>query len=292
MPKRTTQFSSVKETLCFLEKDMGVEARFLLASVLETESLADRLLSEGEKTVLRACLQRYEKGEPLAYIIGSVGFWTFDRLKVRPGVLIPRPDSECLVDCVLEACSSHALSVLELGTGTGALALALACERPSWTIMATDKSQKALELAQENSALLGVGKEILWCLSDWFEKLEGQYDCILSNPPYVDETDPCLDKTALSFEPREALYSMNDGYADLFLIVSQARDFLKPGGRLFLEHGYQQGPRLRQYLQEQGYSSVSTACDLGGHERVSGGIVGDEDRKNLKRIPVQSFCVD
>lgn len=211
-------------------------------------------------------LERRIMGEPMAYILGEREFWSLP-LKVGPATLIPRPETELLVETALELGPSHICRVLDLGTGTGAIALALACERPLWQIVATDASPEALGLARLNCQQLGLTLELIE--SNWFNGLTGQFDLILSNPPYIDATDPHLMQGDVRFEPRSALVAEDNGLQDLFTIIQQAPDFLVPGGWLLLEHGWQQGEAVVATLTKRGFSDAHCRKDLSGQPRIS-----------------------
>jgi release factor glutamine methyltransferase len=211
-------------------------------------------------------LERRIKGEPMAYILGEREFWSLP-LKVSPATLIPRPETELLVETALELGLAHSCRVLDLGTGTGAIALALASERPLWQIVATDASPEALELAHYNSQQLGLKLELME--SNWFSTLSGQFTLILSNPPYIDATDRHLQQGDVRFEPRSALVAEDNGLKDLFLIIDQAPDFLVQGGWLLLEHGWQQGEAVVAALTARGFSDVHCRKDLSQQPRIS-----------------------
>lgn len=226
----------------------------------------ERELSPAQEAQFLALMARRDEGEPVAYLLGVQEFWSLPLL-VDNSTLIPRPDSELLVHLALERVPSGAADLLDLGTGTGALALALAHERPQAKIVALDYQAAACALARLNSQRLGLAIEVLH--SNWFAALPpgAVFDVILSNPPYINSQDPHL--AGLAYEPRSALVAADAGLADLRHIISQAAPYLKPGGWLLLEHGWQQGPQVRALLQAQGYSQVASHKDFGGNERVS-----------------------
>jgi release factor glutamine methyltransferase len=214
-------------------------------------------------------VERRRLGEPVAYLTGRREFWSLE-LEVTPAVLIPRPETELLVEWALEhlrALPSQA--VADLGTGSGAIGLALAAERPDARVLATDASAEALEQARINARRLGL-ERVEFRLGEWCAPLAGErFDLIVSNPPYVAENDPHL--LALRYEPRRALTSGVDGLEALRAIAVGASACLKPGGALLLEHGAAQGAAVRGLLEAQGYTDVATRRDLAGHERATGG---------------------
>ena len=208
-------------------------------------------------------------GMPIAYLIGTREFWSLP-LDVTTDTLIPRPDTERLVELALSLLpeTSHA-NILDLGTGTGAIALALASERPSWTLLACDKSQAAVNTARANATQLGIKNLNVLC-SNWFNSIPKQrFDAIVSNPPYIAENDPHLLQGDVRFEPRDALVSGVDGLDALLYIIERSRDWLLPGGFIALEHGFEQGPAVTAALKQFGYQHVKCWQDWQGNDRVS-----------------------
>jgi release factor glutamine methyltransferase len=220
--------------------------------------------------MFQAGLARRATGEPLAYITGIREFWSLP-LVVSPAVLIPRPETELLVELCLQRFGSAPRRVADLGTGSLAIAAALATERPAWSIVATDRSNEALAIATINRNRLKLENIQLhagdWCTALDIEPGNDRFDAILGNPPYVDASDPAL--PALSHEPRSALVAANAGYADLFALAAGAREHLKSGGLLLLEHGTSQAARLAAELVALGYARVVCHRDLAGHDRVT-----------------------
>jgi release factor glutamine methyltransferase len=222
--------------------------------------------------------RRRRDGEPIAYLTGVREFHGIS-LRVSPGVLIPRPETELLVDCALDllvndkqvAGKPHA--VLELGTGSGAITLAIAAARPSLRIVASDCSAAALGQAQSNGARLGLDRSIEWRLGDWWSAVGGdeRFGVIVSNPPYIAEGDPHLNQGDLRHEPVSALTSGRDGLDAIRTIVTGARDHLDEGGWLLLEHGFEQGDPVRHLLERAGFGAVETIKDLEGRDRVTRG---------------------
>lgn len=255
------------------------DAELLLASLLgiQRSQLATRAGAAVEAaTVLRLAswVERRRQGEPVAYIVGRQGFWSIE-LIVDTSVLIPRPDTETLVEWALQlvhralAERAATLAIADLGTGSGAIALALAQELgPRVSIVATDRSDAALALAVENARALGL--EVEFRAGDWLAPLASQrFGLIVSNPPYIAEGDAHLE--ALRFEPKLALSSGADGLDAIRQIVAEAPAQLEPGGWLLLEHGHDQGAAVRALLAAAGFVEVATRRDFGGNERVTGG---------------------
>lgn len=215
-----------------------------------------------------ALLRRREQGEPVAQITGHRGFWSLD-LAVTPDTLIPRPETELLVELALDRLPVAEMGqVLDLGTGTGAIALAIASERPLVDVTAVDASQKALDVAAGNAADAGLPLRLLQ--GDWYAPVAGEvFRMIVSNPPYIAEGDPHLGQGDLRFEPRSALASGPDGLDALRVIVAGAPAHLLPGGWLLVEHGFDQGPAVRSLFQAQGFAQVASQRDLERRDRVT-----------------------
>lgn len=228
----------------------------------------DATLTPAQQARLRDTLARRAQGEPLAYIVGHKEFYGLS-LKVNPDVLIPRPDTETLVEWALSLLPEHAPArVLDLGTGSGAIALALAHARPQAQVTAVDASVGALRTAQANAQALSLPVRFLQ--GSWLAPVAGEcFDLIVSNPPYIAEGDPHM--AALGHEPVSALTAGPDGLDDLRQIIAQAPAHLAPGGWLLLEHGYDQAVAVTQLLHENGFADVSTRFDLGGQPRCTGG---------------------
>ena len=251
----------------------GLDAAVLLSHLtrLPRASLIardDRTLDPAVERAYFALIARRARSEPCAYLTGWKDFYSL-RLKVTDAVLIPRPESELLVEA---AAAYQPESVLDLGTGSGALILAVKSLLPRARCLGTDLSPAALEVARENARSLGLDVEFL--RSRWFEDLPARrWDLILSNPPYVAAGDPHLERCGLNYEPRGALVSGADGLKDIRILISGAPAFLAPGGRLLLEHGWDQGERVRDLFGKRGYTRVRTLRDLGGRERVTLGQI-------------------
>ncbi|MBV7415536.1 peptide chain release factor N(5)-glutamine methyltransferase [Aeromonas sp. sif2433] len=232
----------------------------------------ERELDGAQQATLAGWLVRRLAGEPIAHLVGEREFWSLP-LKVSPATLIPRPDTEVLVEQALARLPAGPCSLLDLGTGTGAIALALKSERLDATVWAVDRMPEAAALARHNSAALALPIEVRD--GSWFEPLAQapHFDLIVSNPPYIDGADPHLDEGDVRFEPRSALVADEQGLADIRLIVAQAPAHLVPGGWLLLEHGWDQGEAVRQLLLQHGYQQVATVRDYGDNERVTLGCL-------------------
>lgn len=231
---------------------------------------------DGEQLALfQSNLQRRRQGEPVAYILGHQGFWSLD-LEVAPHTLIPRPDTELLVETALELLPAMPLSVLDLGTGTGAIALALASERPAWQVTGVDRVADAVALAERNRLRLQLDNAS-FLHSHWFSALAGQrFALILSNPPYIRADDQHLAQGDVRFEPSSALVAGCDGLDDIRAIIQAAPAHLLPGGWLLLEHGFDQAEAVRALLAAGGFAEVHSRRDLAGHERISLGRLDRE----------------
>ncbi|MDO9180572.1 MAG: peptide chain release factor N(5)-glutamine methyltransferase [Agitococcus sp.] len=212
-------------------------------------------------------LSQLQHGIPLAYIVGERDFWRLSLL-VNPSVLIPRPDTECVVEKVLALGQGQQWRVADLGTGSGAIALSLALEHPEWQIIATDISAESLAVAEVN-ALKNQLQQVEFRQGSWLEPLTGLFDCIVSNPPYIANDDSHL--SDLQYEPIGALVAADNGLADLKDIVRLSSDFLHKNGWLVLEHGFQQGAAVQALLQQAGFVNIESGQDLGGNIRYSVG---------------------
>ena len=262
-----------------------LEAELLLCHVLGNNrsflySHPEASLSGKKIAHYHRLLTRRRDGEPLAYITGVKEFWSLT-FKVTKDVLIPRPETELVVELALDCYTARdAISVADLGTGCGAISCAIAHERPSWRIIATDRSEPALVLARYNAKTLDL-QNIEFRHGHWLSPLKGRhFEIIVSNPPYVRENDPHLQQSELSHEPRNALVSRDDGLADIEQIVANAPYCLTDKGMLILEHGYNQGAKVRQILIERGFNDVQSRFDLAGVERAT---VGQWYNSNLAR---------
>ncbi|HCJ6374404.1 peptide chain release factor N(5)-glutamine methyltransferase [Citrobacter sp. RHBSTW-00671] len=229
-------------------------------------------LTDEQCEQLNALVVRRQRGEPVAHLTGVREFWSLP-LFVSPATLIPRPDTECLVEQALARLPASPCRILDLGTGTGAIALALASERPDCTVTAVDRMPDAVDLANRNRLNLAIDN-VRVLQSNWFSALSGQqFEMIVSNPPYIDEQDPHLAQGDVRFEPLSALVAGASGLADIILIIDQSRRVLSAGGYLLLEHGWQQGEAVRDAFTRAGYQAVETCRDYGGNERVTLGRI-------------------
>jgi release factor glutamine methyltransferase len=229
---------------------------------------SERALTQAEADALKALVERRQRGEPIAYIVGKREFFGLD-FRVTDAVLIPRPDTELLVELALERLPQQGRA-LDMGTGSGAIAVAISHTRPDASVTALDVSAQALEVARSNAAANGATVRFLQ--SDWYAALNGdQFDLIASNPPYIADGDIHLSQGDLRFEPAGALTDHADGLSALRIIVAGAPRHLAPQGWLLMEHGYDQAASVRQLLLEHGYSEVQSWRDLAGIERATGG---------------------
>ncbi|MCB5162900.1 peptide chain release factor N(5)-glutamine methyltransferase [Marinomonas algarum] len=267
--------------LTFVTDTPQLDAQLLLAKVLEVSTSyfytwPEKIVSEAQYASFDALLSRREMGEPVAYLLGYQAFWTLE-LEVEPCTLIPRADTERLVEValsVLEAqeqgASSERLRILDLGTGTGAVALALAAERPNAEVLGVDLIEDAVQLAQRNAAQNRL-MNARFLQSSWFDALDNTavFDLIVSNPPYIDPEDEHLSQGDVRFEPKSALVANNHGLADIEHIIHRAPRFLTASGWLMFEHGYDQANAVQTALCTAGFVAVESFQDLGGNDRVT-----------------------
>lgn len=243
----------------------GKNRTFLIAFG-ETELSADRLAQADR------LLQRRARGEPIAYLVGEKEFWSLP-LMVSPVTLIPRPDTERLVELALARLPATPADILDLGTGTGAIALAIASERPDCRIVGIDLQAEAVKLAEQNAQRLNI-PNARFLEGNWFAPVNGErFDLIVSNPPYIDVDDPHLQQGDVRFEPKTALVSEEQGLADICYIVARGGGYLKPGGWLMVEHGWKQGEIIRKIFSSYGFRSIITEKDYGRNERVTLGYL-------------------
>ena len=269
--------TSIVEALRSAEIDPA-DARVLLRAALEASDAhlvahPEQMLTTAQRERFREWVERRRAGEPVAYLTGEREFYSL-AFKVSPAVLIPRPETELLVETALGLIAAdEPVRVLDLATGSGCVAIAIAKQRPRAQVTAMDVSRDALAVARDNAKVHGVNVEFIE--SDWFAALSGRrFDLVVSNPPYIAEGDPHLDEGDLRFEPRDALVAGADGLACIGPIVAAAHAHLVSGGWLLFEHGHDQAARCRNLLQREGFQPVTSKRDLAGIERISGGQSG------------------
>lgn len=239
----------------------GKSRTFILA-------FSETLLSDEEQQTLGALLLRRQRGEPVAHLTGEREFWSLP-LTVSPVTLIPRPDTEILVEHALSRLPEGNVDILDLGTGTGAIALALAHERSDCRVTGIDLIPEAVVLAQHNAEKLSL-KNVRFLQGSWFLPVQKQrFFMIVSNPPYIDKYDEHLQSGDVRFEPSSALIAEGNGLDDLESIISHAPEFLNNGGWLLVEHGWKQGSDVRSLFAQSGFTQIETQCDYGGNERVT-----------------------
>ncbi len=255
-----------QEACLLLAHSIGKSKEFIIAH-------SDDPLGEALFQLYLNYLSRRVEGEPMAYIQQQKEFWSLD-LKVSPGVLIPRPETELIVEITLELLTNKdRTNILDLGTGSGCIALALAKEKPHATITACDNSSVCIDIANTNAEILGIDN-VNFIASDWFQSVEANnFDIIISNPPYISHDDSDIGYEVEQYEPESALFSGNQGLKDLFHIIEHAPNYLSSHGTLLVEHGYKQGNHVRTQFSKHRYNNVHTSQDLQSHERVTLGTV-------------------
>ena len=228
-------------------------------------------LDEDQLKMIAYSIERRNLGEPLAYILGTKGFWNLDFF-INENVLVPRPETELLVEKILSLCSSEPLRLLDLGTGSGAIGLSLVLERPSWEVYCSDLSFKALKVAQENKKNNLANVKLI--NSNWFSAFaSNSFDIIVSNPPYVDQNDERLLEDGVSFEPIEALVAGERGLSDIRHIIKNSREYLRDNGSLLVEHAPEQSNDVIDIFKEYSYLDIRLFQDLNGDDRVSFGKI-------------------
>lgn len=252
-----------------------LDLELLLGYVLERDraylyTWPEKVVESEDLKQFQELVSRRRAGVPLAHLVGTKEFWSL-KLFVSSKTLIPRPDTETLVQAVLDRHGGMNGSILDLGTGTGAIALALAHSLPAASVVGVDLTEEIVQLAADNARANGI-LNCHFLASDWFDQLDGeQFSLIVSNPPYIPESDPHLQLGDVRFEPRTALVSGSDGLNDIRRIIEKSRVHLSPKGWLFLEHGYDQAESVRRLFENNAYCSLETLKDYGGNERVTFG---------------------
>lgn len=249
-----------------------LDAEILLSSILNCDraylfTWPDKVLSQDQCDLCNALLARREAGEPIAYILGEKEFWSLP-FYTNKKTLIPRPDTEVLVEQVLARVPEGEANILDLGTGTGAVALALAKMRPEFFVEAVDKFADVVTLAEKNRMRLGCENARVY-QSDWYSNVQNTFHVIVSNPPYIEPNDPHLSQGDVVHEPLTALVAEDNGLADINVIISQGKKFLSDGAFLVVEHGYQQAACVRDIFLSEGYGDIETVQDYGNRDRMT-----------------------
>jgi release factor glutamine methyltransferase len=257
--------------------EANIDSQYLLSFILQKKftwlkTWPETILSQQQETLLFELVKRRKQGEPIAFITGERDFWTLT-LETNPSTLIPRPETELLVEKALEFLKDlPKAKILDLGTGTGAIALAIASERKNDKVIATDYVEDVVDLAKRNAIKNKISNVEIF-QSDWFSKIkETEFDLIVSNPPYVEENDPHLNQGDLRFEPKSALTAGDNGLADIKIIIEESRSRLVNGGKVMIEHGYYQANDLREIFRSFGYQKIKVIKDLAGLDRISTGV--------------------
>ena len=253
---------------CSMSSRLDIE--LLVMHVLEIDKNIlyrdDPLLTSQALEKIKQLIERRETGEPLAYLTNNIGFWSLD-LYVNRKVLVPRPETEVLVQSVLESFKSERIAVLDLGTGSGAIGLSLAKDRPDWLVTCSDISLDALKVASINMTRNSTNVQLV--NTDWLNSFQPKhFDVIVTNPPYINSSDPRIFSDGLKYEPIEALVSDSEGLGDIKKIIQQGSKMLKDNGSLFLEHGYDQSDKVVDIFRSYGFSGIKSLKDLNGHNRV------------------------
>lgn len=281
-----TEKNSIKNQIDFgaslLEKvsdSAKLDSQVLLSLILGKEinylyTWPEKILSVSELSLFNSLIQERLSGKPIAYITGVKEFWSLP-FYCNASTLIPRPDTEVLIEQVLSEAEQHLtgkINCIDLGTGTGAIALSLASEKPEWNIEAIDYSDDAITLAKKNAQHLNIHNVHIY-QSDWFSnvQLEKRFDIIISNPPYIDENDIHLSQGDVRFEPLSALVAKDKGLADIEKIAKESKQYIKKGGYLFFEHGYNQGEEVRNIMSALQFSHIKTVQDYSGNDRITFG---------------------
>ncbi|MEL0642484.1 peptide chain release factor N(5)-glutamine methyltransferase [Pseudoalteromonas aliena] len=250
-----------------------LDAQVLLLHILQKPrsylfTWPEHELSDDQHSQFNVFIQRRLKGEPVAHITGLREFWSLS-LEVNATTLIPRPDTETLVECALNMVMPDKAKVLDLGTGTGAIALALGSEMPNWRIVAVDKVTDAVALANKNQQRLGINN-VEVKQSNWFSALQGEkFNLIVTNPPYIEQDDIHLNQGDVRFEPLSALVADDAGMSDIKQIISHSRDYLLSSGYLLIEHGFEQAEAVRHLFKQMAFIDIKTVKDFGNNDRVT-----------------------
>lgn len=271
---------NIKQLLDSATKQLGtssdspkIDAEILLAHTLKKSrtflyTWPQQLVDAQTQQHFAQLLSQRLAGEPVAHITGEREFWSL-KLQITADTLIPRPETELLVEQALQLLPDTSIAIVDLGTGSGAIALALASERPQWQITAVDQSAAALDIARANAKSLAI-HNIRFIHGNWFEPLANQqFHTIISNPPYIATNDKHLAQGDVQFEPASALISGADGLDDIRHIAQQAVNYLLAGGLLIIEHGYDQQPRVKEIFQAAGFTNIAQLVDLGGMPRLT-----------------------
>ncbi|EKD54275.1 MAG: N5-glutamine methyltransferase, modifies release factors RF-1 and RF-2 [uncultured bacterium] len=264
------EFTSISDT-------ERLDAEILLAHVLQVDrsyllAFPERILTSAENIFFEKLVAERKSKMPVAYIVGYREFWSLN-LKVTPDTLIPRPETELLVEHALKEARGEKNNIADLGTGSGAIALAIAHERPDFKVYATDKSLAALNIAKENAMRLNI-QNVVFYEGDWcFALPKIKFDGIISNPPYIAQGDPHFQQNDVHCEPASALMAGENGLSDLCRIIREAKSYLKTEGFIMLEHGFLQAEAVRMLLAHHGYVDIHSYRDLAGHERVTRGRI-------------------
>lgn len=275
MPKRIADWlESAEQRLLLTSESPRLDAEVLLAHSLgqsrsHLRAWPEKILTATESERFQALVELRYQGTPVAYLLGEREFWSRS-FKVNDSALIPRPDTELIVELALDLLAARQnCKVIDLGTGSGIIAITIAAERPNDHVIASDMSRAALALATENAVNLKIGN-IQFKESNWFEKIdEYDFDMVISNPPYIAADDPHLEEGDVRFEPKQALISPAQGLYDIRLLADQSRHHLKAGAYILIEHGYQQQLEVQAILQQFDFKNVITHCDLAGNPRVT-----------------------
>ena len=263
--------------LAGLSETPELDLQLLLCHALDRSSAwlvtwPERIPEAAQQAHFDALLERRIAGEPIAYLLGTQGFWSLD-LQVSNATLIPRPETEMLVEMALKLNLPSHVQALDLGTGSGAIALALASERPEWHFTAVDSQASALAIAEHNRSRYGL-QNVEFCCGDWYAPVAAKrFELIVSNPPYIDPLDDHLQRGDVRYEPRSALVSSGAGLDDLRHIVGRAPAFLARSGWLLTEHGFGQAAEVRELFAQAGFQHIASHCDLNGVERITLGCI-------------------